>query len=253
MYRKYALTCIFIISIIMCDWLEVWVYVNSANSSMPVFAVHDGDRMAYKWTGSVPPQYLWPVSLRARALSLWHNVVPSAEKARGVWGPSASTGKFITSSCGTRNVMESRGGMDADKLEEGVWKEGGGVEEGREGRVGLSWPFNMVSASATVQVEACWELKMKRAERPGNLIMALSGLDSTPRAGKSLKGASWSAFSILVTQGMLGEGGGSKRAGHLLWGTVGDLRMRRSQEESLWGTRWAGGLEQQLLGQRWVS
>ena len=49
------------------------------------------------------------------------------------------------------------------------------------------------------------------------------------------------------------EGGGSKRAGHLPWGTVGDLRMRRSQEESLWGTRWAGGLEQQLLGQRWVS
>lgn len=34
--------------------------------------------------------------------------------------------------------MESRGGMDADKLEEGVWKEGGGVEEGREGRAGLS-------------------------------------------------------------------------------------------------------------------
>lgn len=48
----------------------------------------------------------------------------------------------------------------------------------------------MVSASATVQAEACWELKMKRAERPGTLIMALSDLDSTPRAEKSLKGAS---------------------------------------------------------------
>ena len=58
-------------------------------------------------------------------------------------------------------------------------------------------------------------------------------------------------FPFWLRKGMLG--GGSKRAGHLPWGTVGDLRMRRSQEESLWGTRWAGGLEQQLLGQRWVS
>lgn len=136
MYQKYALTCIFIISIIMCDWLEVWIYVNSANSSMPVFAVHDGDRMACKWTGSVPPQYLWPVSLRARALSLWHNVVPSAEKARGVWGASASIGKFITSSCGTRNVWNLE-----EEWMQISWRRGCGKKEvewrrgGKEGRV----------------------------------------------------------------------------------------------------------------------
>lgn len=62
--------------------------------------------------------------------------------------------------------MESRGGMDVDNLEEGVRKGGGGgMEEGREGRAGLSRTFSMASASPTVQVEACWELKMKRAER----------------------------------------------------------------------------------------
>ena len=67
-------------------------------------------------------------------------------------------------------------------------------------------------------------------------MMALSGLDSTPRAGKSLKGASWSAFSILVTQG------------HVGW-RVGAVRGQVICHEGQWETWGCGGVRKSHCGE----
>lgn len=73
-------------------------------------------------------------SMCMRTSSQWHNVVPSAGKACGVLGASASTGKFMTSSCDTRNVWSLE-----EEWMQISWRRGCGkkeVEWRREGKEG---------------------------------------------------------------------------------------------------------------------
>lgn len=107
--------------------------------------------------------------------------------------------------------------MDVDDLEEGVWKGGGGgMEEGREGRAGLSRTFSMASVSPTVQVEACWELKVKRTERGLVPCNGIKWFGLHPRSWEVIEGC----FVICIfhfgySRACWVEGGDSKRAGHL--------------------------------------
>lgn len=101
-------------------------------------------------------------------------------------GMGASRRKFITR-------LGSKGRMNVDKKERGGWGRGGRSRVGARGEfLGDLSMFSVSPIQGTesrVQGKMWWELRMRRAERGLEPLIAVPGsLDSAPRAGKSLKG-----------------------------------------------------------------